>query len=592
MLLYSLLHLTGYDVTLDDLKSFRQWGSRTPGHPEYGLTPGVEATTGPLGQGFTNAVGMAIAERRLAAEFNRPGHDVVDHRTYVIARDGDLQEGIASEAASPRRPPAAAASSSSCTTTTTSSSTGRRRWPGPRTCSPASRPTAGRRSASRTATTSRRSRPPSDGAARRPAVDHRRPHAHRLRQPEQARHPEGPRLAARPGRGPPDQGGLRLGSGRALLRPGRGARLSSVQPSPRARRWSPTGKRGCRAYAEAYPGRAAELRRRLAGRPGATAGTRASRPTRPVRGSPRGNASQDAIQALAGPRPGAVRRRRGPVRIEPDRRQGRRRLRASDGRAQPPLRCPRARDGRHRQRDRLPRRVHPVRRDVPDLQRLHARIGAAGRARRAATSSTSGPTTRSASGEDGPTHQPVEHYAALRAIPNLWFVRPGDANEAPRPGRWPWSARDGPVALALTRQKLPTLPGTDGAGARGRARAAATSCGAASSEAAGGSRTLILIATGSELQLAIAAAEALEADGIADARRLAPLLGAVRGAGRRRTGTAVLPPARHARESPSRWASRSAGSAGSATRARSSGSTTSGRQRRRGTIFEHFGFTD
>ena len=100
MLLYSLLHLTGYDVSLDDLKSFRQWGSRTPGHPEYGLTAGVEATTGPLGQGFANAVGMAIAERRLAAEFNREGHRIVDHWTYGICSDGDLQEGIASEAAS------------------------------------------------------------------------------------------------------------------------------------------------------------------------------------------------------------------------------------------------------------------------------------------------------------------------------------------------------------------------------------------------------------------------------------------------------------------------------------------------------------
>ena len=100
MLLYSLLHLTGYDVTLEDLESFRQYGSKTPGHPEYGLTPGVEATTGPLGQGFANAVGMAIAERRLAAEFNRPGHDVVDHWTYTLCSDGDLQEGIASEAAS------------------------------------------------------------------------------------------------------------------------------------------------------------------------------------------------------------------------------------------------------------------------------------------------------------------------------------------------------------------------------------------------------------------------------------------------------------------------------------------------------------
>src|SRR6476619_3781788 len=100
MLLYSVLHLTGYDVSLDDLKSFRQWGSRTPGHPEYGLTPGVEATTGPLGQGFANAVGMAIAEVRLGAECHRDGHDVVDHWTYTLCSDGDLQEGIASEAAS------------------------------------------------------------------------------------------------------------------------------------------------------------------------------------------------------------------------------------------------------------------------------------------------------------------------------------------------------------------------------------------------------------------------------------------------------------------------------------------------------------
>src|SRR5436190_3469194 len=100
MLLYSLLFLTGYDLTLDDLKAFRQWGSRTPGHPEFGLTPGVEATTGPLGQGFANGVGMAIAERRLATEFNRPDHALIDHRIYAICSDGDLQEGISSEAAS------------------------------------------------------------------------------------------------------------------------------------------------------------------------------------------------------------------------------------------------------------------------------------------------------------------------------------------------------------------------------------------------------------------------------------------------------------------------------------------------------------
>jgi transketolase len=99
-LLYSLLHLTGYDLTLDDLKAFRQWGSRTPGHPEVHLTPGVEATTGPLGQGTANAVGMAIAERFLAARYNRPGFEIVNHRTFCVVGDGDMMEGISSEAGS------------------------------------------------------------------------------------------------------------------------------------------------------------------------------------------------------------------------------------------------------------------------------------------------------------------------------------------------------------------------------------------------------------------------------------------------------------------------------------------------------------
>lgn len=100
MLLYAMLHLTGYDLPLEELKNFRQWGSKTPGHPEARHTPGVETTTGPLGQGFANGVGMAIAERWLAQRFNRPGFDVINHYTYAIVSDGDLMEGVASEAAS------------------------------------------------------------------------------------------------------------------------------------------------------------------------------------------------------------------------------------------------------------------------------------------------------------------------------------------------------------------------------------------------------------------------------------------------------------------------------------------------------------
>jgi transketolase len=100
MLLYALLHLTGYDLSIDDIKNFRQWGSRTPGHPEYKHTPGVEVTTGPLGQGLANAVGMAIAEAQLAARFNREDTNLVDHFTYVMAGDGDMMEGVVAEACS------------------------------------------------------------------------------------------------------------------------------------------------------------------------------------------------------------------------------------------------------------------------------------------------------------------------------------------------------------------------------------------------------------------------------------------------------------------------------------------------------------
>src|SRR5438045_9455672 len=100
MYLYARLYIIGYELSRDDLKAFRQWGSKTPGNPERGHTPGVETTTGPLGQGVGNAVGMAIAERLLAEHFDRPGHRIIDHRTWAIVSDGDLMEGVSHEVAS------------------------------------------------------------------------------------------------------------------------------------------------------------------------------------------------------------------------------------------------------------------------------------------------------------------------------------------------------------------------------------------------------------------------------------------------------------------------------------------------------------
>ncbi len=142
MLLYSLLHLTGYGVSLDDIKNFRQLGSPTAGHPEFGDAPGIETTTGPLGQGIANAVGMALAEKVLAAQFNRDGHDIVDHYTYCFLGDGCMMEGISHEVSS-WRAPWAWASWSPSTTTTASPSTARWTAGSPTTPWSASAPTAG-----------------------------------------------------------------------------------------------------------------------------------------------------------------------------------------------------------------------------------------------------------------------------------------------------------------------------------------------------------------------------------------------------------------------------------------------------------------
>ena len=250
-----------------------------------------------------------------------------------------------------RRSPATcgSASSSSSTTTTTSSSTGPRTWPGREDVLERFEAYGWGTAAGR-----RRQRPRGDrggdprGAGRRAAVAHRGPHPHRLRQPATAGHPEGARRAARRGRGPPDQGGLRLGPGHARSTSRTRSASTCARPSTRARTWSPSGSRASTAYRDALPGRGRGAPAAAARPPAATAGTRACKPTTSATELATRNASQDAIQALAGAAAGAVRRLGGPVRVQPHRRQGdgRGHFEADDAGPQPPVRRPRARDGR------------------------------------------------------------------------------------------------------------------------------------------------------------------------------------------------------------------------------------------------------
>jgi transketolase len=511
MLLYSLLHLTGYGVTLDDLKSFRQYGSTTPGHPEYALTPGVEATTGPLGQGFANAVGMAIAERRLAAEFNRPGHEIIDHWTYTLCSDGDLQEGIASEAAS-------LAGHLRLKKLVALYDDNGIQLDGPTTMA-WSEDVVGRFEAYGWHAT--RVTDGNDVEAIDAAI-------------KEAREDDRPSLIAvrtHIGFGSPNRHDTQKAHGQPL-----GA--DEVRLTKEAYGWDPdkdfyvpddalrlfreavpagealveAWNEALDAYAGDHPDLAAELRRRLASpeqlADGWDSGLKTYAEGEEIATR---NASQDAIQALAGPVPelfgGAADLSesnltliKGAEDFTPDE-AGRNiwfgvREHAMGG----------ASNGIAYHGGFIPYCGTFL--TFSDYMRGSVRLAALSGLHviYVWTHDSIG------LGEDGPTHQPVEHYAALRAIPNLWFIRPGDANEAAaawavaleRGGESP----SGPIGLSLTRQKLPVLPGTAEKARDGVARG-----GYVLREASGGAPKIVLIGTGSELQLAFHAAEALEKDG-------------------------------------------------------------------------------
>ncbi len=508
MLVYALLHLTGYELPMSELQRFRQWGSRTPGHPEYGLTPGLEATTGPLGQGVANAVGMAIAERRLAAEFNRPDHEVVDHRTFAICSDGDLQEGIAAEAAS-------LAGHLRLGKLTMLYDDNHIQLDGPTAMAfsedvPARFDAYGWHTqrvddgndleAISGAISAAEADPRPSLIAVRTHIGFGSPN----KQDSQKAHgaPLGKdevRLTKEAYGWDPD---------RTFFVPDEAAAMFS-RAIPRGEQLAEAWNARMASYRAAYPTEAAEFSRRLDGdlRPGATAGLKTYAVGEDLATR---QASQAAIQVLADTVPelfgGAADLSesnltdvKGAANFEAD--EPGRNLRfgvrehAMGGIV----------NGIAYHGGFLPYAATFL--TFSDYMRGSVRLAALSGLHviYVWTHDSVG------LGEDGPTHQPVEHYAALRAIPNLWLIRPGDANETSAAWAVAVGRSDGPVALALTRQKLTTLPET-----ADRAREGVARGGYIVRESSGGPEAidLILIATGSELPLAMAAAESLTTEGI------------------------------------------------------------------------------
>jgi transketolase len=523
MLLYALLHLTGYAVTVDDLRSFRQWRSRTPGHPEVHVTPGVEATTGPLGQGISMSVGMAIAEAHLAARFNRPGHSIVDHHTYVLASDGDLMEGVSSEA-----------------------------------CSLAAHLRLGKLIvlyddnhitlaggtgldftedvAQRFAAYGWHVQRVADGndvAAVTGALEAAR---------GQAARPSLILARTTIGYGAPHKQGTYEAHGSPLgpdeLRAAKEHLGWPVEPAfwvppdveahfRAARGRGATAEREWRerlvAYAHAFPAEAAELERRLAGR--LPEGWDADLPV--FVADPKGlatrKASETVMQTLATRLPELMGGSadlnnstftwlKGAGDFESP-------AVASTAAPQGAVGGPWGYEGRNLH---FGVREHAMGAAVNGLG-LHGAIVPYAATFLVFSDYMRPPIRLSALmqlgslwvfthdsigvGEDGPTHQPIEHYAALRAIPDLLFIRPCDANEVVCAWRVAIEQRRRPTVLALTRQNVPTLDRRVFAPADGLRR------GAYVLNPSVDRPDLILMATGSEVQLIVAAEQRLATEG-------------------------------------------------------------------------------
>ncbi|MDD4903751.1 MAG: transketolase [Candidatus Bipolaricaulis sp.] len=520
-LLYSLLHLFGYDVPRGELQRFRQWGSRTPGHPESGVTPGVEVTTGPLGQGFANAVGLAIAERHLAATFNRPGYAVVDHMTFALVGDGDLMEGVSYEAA------AIAGhlrlgklivlydSNDVCLAGATALATSED-------------------VASRFAAAGWRVAHVADGndlSALDNALAEARASADR---------PTLIEVKTVIGYGAPTKQGTHGAHGAPLgSEETRRAKVALGWPEAPAfhvpddvrAHAAALARRAATAHAEwthrvasyreAFPELAAELARRLSGSLPAT--WESAVPFFPAdsKGLATRKASEAVLQAVAPVLPELI---GGSADLNPSTLTWLR----SAGDFGPPSPSSPAVQGA----------VGPIQsyagRNLHFGVREHAMGSIANgiaqhggllpyTATFLAFADYMRPPIRLAAlsgypavfvfthdsigvGEDGPTHQPVEQLMSLRLIPNLVVLRPADANETADAWRVAIERRHGPTVLVLTRQNLPTLDRT-------RTKPSAVRSGAYVLWDSAPSPELILMASGSEVSLALTAAERLAAEG-------------------------------------------------------------------------------
>ncbi len=524
MLLYSLLHLTGYDLPLEQLERFRQWGSLTPGHPERGLTPGVEVTTGPLGQGFANGVGMAIAEAHLAARFNRPGFSPIGHFTYGLVSDGDLMEGVASEAASlaghlklgkliylydDNRITLSASTDVAL-----------------------SEDCAGRFAAYGWHTAA-----VEDGNDLE-AVDR----AIRTAR-EETQRPSLILVRTHIGFGSPhkqdtfEAHGSPLGEDEVRLtkqRLGWPVEPPFIVPPQASEHFRKAVERGRRAEAEwnaafsgyekKHPDLAAELRGMISGE--LPPGWGADIPEFPpdAKGLATRVASGKTLGAVAKKLPGLI---GGSADLNPSTRTELEGAGTFESPARAAADMQGAAEGGWSYAGR----------NVFFGVREHA-MGALANGMAAhggllpftATflcfSDYMRPAIRLAAlmglqvvyvfthdsiglGEDGPTHQAVEQMAGLRAIPNLVVLRPGDANEAAVAWRAAVERRTGPTALILSRQNVPTLDRKEFASAKGLRQG-----GYILAEAAGGAPALILIATGSEVGLAAEARRKLQDEGL------------------------------------------------------------------------------